>query len=72
MEGAPNLRYKHLYVVVRLDDVDELQTTSVLNRISLVATFSKEESADKEARRLNELNGDKGCVYSVYLTRLKE
>jgi hypothetical protein len=40
--------------------------------ITLVAAFHEAEAAERDAARLNKLNGQKKCRHLVMLTRLKD
>ena len=70
MRNKPNLRYRHVYAVVRIDA--PLSETSPENNISVVKVFASEPDAEKEVARLNEVNADKSCVYTLQTTRLVE
>ena len=63
----PHSKFAHLYALVRLDvPVDSTEPT---NSFSVVKVYSSKLLAEKEARRLRQLNVDKGCTYHVYTTR---
>lgn len=68
-EAAPNLRFPHLYVVVRVDD---FATGSVEERISLVSAFTSADAANAEAERLAVLPTARESRYLVMITRLKD
>lgn len=66
---APNAKYQHLFVVVRLDDPMPMEQPE--GGICVVSAFVTEAEANAEADRLNRLNGQKPCRYLVWPTRLK-
>ena len=70
MVNKPNLRYRHAYAIVRIDA--PVSETSPENNISVVKVFVSEPDAEKEVARLNEVNADKSCVYTLQTTRLIE
>ena len=70
MRNRPNLRYRHVYAVVRIDA--PLSEPSPENNISVVKVFVSEPDAEKEVARLSEVNADKSCVYTLQTTRLVE
>ena len=63
-----NARNDHLYAVVRVDH--PVDPASVEPRVTLTKAFWDEEEAEAEVRRLNELNGEKGCEYFSRIVRL--
>lgn len=59
-----------IHVVVRVDPpIDNFDPDALGMRITPVAAVPTWEEADAEARRLNALNGHKGCVYFWAYTR---
>ena len=70
MVNKQNLRYRHAYAIVRIDA--PVSETSPENNISVVKVFVSERDAEKEVARLNEVNADKSCVYTLQTTRLIE
>jgi hypothetical protein len=67
--NQPHKIYQHVYAVVRIDDFlneDELRDDSV----NITKVFWDQSQADKEAKRLNDLNGAKDAHYFVRMTRL--
>lgn len=64
----PHSRYPHVYAIVRNDaGAGELE-----DRLSITKVFRSETKAEDEARRLRQLNSEKGCQYFVLQTRLVE
>jgi hypothetical protein len=64
----PNARFKHLYAIVRIDipvDPDHPEDS-----ISVVNVFPSRESAEVETARLNRINAEKHCTYSMHITRM--
>jgi len=65
--NQPHLRYRHMYLVVRLDPYLDLA-----NAWTCVSAWYTESLAYAEAERLNRINQDDPPRYSVQMTRLKE
>lgn len=57
--------------ILRIDDFQDL-SISVENRVTVVRVMLDESAAEAEVRRLNTLNGEKGCRYVLQTTRLEE
>ena len=66
--NQPNQKFSHLYVVVRYDKFQEGSSPETC--VTLTKAFNKEEDADQEARRLNDLNGHKESLYFVRVARV--
>jgi hypothetical protein len=62
---------KHGYAIVRLDNFHRPEVP-IQDTINIVRVVWSQEEAEKEVARLNELNGDKGCMYFWQLTRVKD
>ncbi len=65
-EGRPNLKYDHVFVIVRID-----YDLSLENAVTVTKAFWTKEAAESEVVRLNELNKDKQCSYSWEVARLE-
>jgi len=65
----PNLKYDHIFTVIRIDDYGDLET-ALETRIVATKSFLSKEKAEKEVKRLNALNKDKGAHYLYQLNRL--
>ena len=63
----PNLKFEHLYAVVRFDFPVNPEYPE--NSVTIVKAFSTRPAAEKEASRLNELKKEKGCRYKFYIFR---
>lgn len=74
----PNQKYRHIYPVVRLDMFQLDMKRSVATKeeletyIAVTKVFFNKETAEEEAIRLNELNGDKNVHYWVAVSRLSD
>jgi hypothetical protein len=68
-EYQPNERYQHLFIVVRIDD---LQGGDVEDRFSPVAIYQSQSKAEVEAERLTDVNSAKNSRYIVRVSRLKD
>jgi hypothetical protein len=64
----PHSRHEHVYALVRFD-LPVNQTTPE-NSVAVVKVLCSRELAQQELVRLNERNGDKGCRYVSYTSRL--
>ncbi len=75
-DACPNLKYKHVYVVVRVDmemllvAEGDLERQRIEDSVVVTRVFEDWNLAVAEADRLNELNGAKGCVYFARVGRL--
>lgn len=69
--NRPNSRFRHLHVVVRLDEFYD-EDTPLEHKVSLTKAFWTEEQAENEVVRMNELNQGKGCQYIRLFARLVE
>lgn len=63
-----NLKYRHVYVVVRVDM--SMEESAPGDAVVVTKVFPQEVDAELEADRLNELNAKKGCIYVVRTGRL--
>ena len=63
-----NSKWSHVYAIVRFDL--PLDTTNPENSITVVKVLTSKRDADRETERLKRINGNKGCDYVVYTTRL--
>jgi hypothetical protein len=71
-QPSPNLKYDHVYAIVRFDSyMGDYLPDEPNMAITVTKVLWSEEAANAEARRLNQLNGAKGAVYFVALTRLQ-
>ena len=69
MTDAPNRRFRHIFVVARVDDTAE--SAPVDERTSLVSAFESRDAAETEVARLQDLAGGNKWRYVVMITRLK-
>jgi hypothetical protein len=66
----PHAKCEHVYPIVRIDlPLDERTLT---HKVTVVKVLTSQGAADTEASRLNQLNGDKHCVYFYCTSRLIE
>jgi hypothetical protein len=63
----PNSRFRHVYAIVSIDSPLNLDEPE--NSVAVVKVLASRKTADVEAMRLNEINGDKGCSYVVRTSR---
>jgi hypothetical protein len=70
---TPHAHHRHVFVVMRLSKPAALPGEGPLSEedITLTKAFLTEEAAQREADRLNDLNGE-GWSYSVNVARLVE
>jgi hypothetical protein len=61
---------EHVLVVVRIDKFHD-PSTPVENTISVTKVFWTVEEAEAEVKRMNDLNGSKGCLYFWRTGRLQ-
>lgn len=66
-------RYPHVFVVIRLPKPDRRGREGPIHEddVTLTKAFLTEEAAQKEADRMNNLNGE-GWSYSINIARLVE
>lgn len=64
----PHSLYRHLYAVVRIDL--PVSSGDPHDSVAVVKVYPSRETAEGEAARLNEVNADKHCTYSVHATRM--
>lgn len=55
--------------ILRIDDFQN-PSVAIENRVTVVRVMLNAIAAEAEIRRLNALNGDKGCRYVLQSTRL--
>jgi len=63
-----NSKWPHVYAVVWFDS--PVDVTNPENSVAVVKVLTSKVNAEREAERLKRINGDKGCDYVVYTTRL--
>ena len=67
---TPSPKHEHLYAIVRFDADADPATPADL-RFTVKKVVRDASYAESEAKRLNELNGTKGCHYFVQVTRFE-
>lgn len=67
--GQPNARYPHVYVVIRVDRFEGLDTSDDLDEITVTRVFAAQSEAEAEVDRLNELASQRG-ITSRYIFRI--
>jgi hypothetical protein len=68
---SPNVKYDHVYAIIRLDQGPTPCASLDKNLITITKVLRSKEEAEREVRRLNALNADKGCEYYCLATRLE-
>ena len=66
----PNLKYDHVFAIVRLDTFEGLDV-SPEDSIIVKKIVLTQETAESEVIRLNRLNKDKRCKYFWQVTRFE-
>jgi hypothetical protein len=67
----PNKKYQHVYAIVRFEtDADE--EAPIDFRITVKKVVADPHYADREVKRLNDLNKDKGAYYFSQVTRFED
>ena len=64
--NKPNLRYRHIYLVVRIDKYISYECSTC------VSAWWSEDRAHVECERLNAINRSANVSYHVEITRLKD
>src|SRR5205809_523724 len=67
----PNAKHDHVFAILRLDRAAVPDVLPDKDLITVKKVVWTQEVAEREVRRLNALNADKGCVYYWQLTRLE-
>ncbi len=65
---STNAKYNHVFAIVRVDTFQE--EAPLEEKIAITKVVSTQEAAEQEVKRLNELNGPKGCLYFWQITRM--
>jgi hypothetical protein len=68
---CPNVKYDHVYAIIRLDKDGSGCARPDRNLVTITKVLRSKEDAEREAKRLNTLNADKGCEYYCQVTRLE-
>jgi hypothetical protein len=68
---APNIKYDHVYAIVRIDKQTFSGSVPDKNFIVIKKVVRSREEAEQEVQRLNNLNAGKGCEYFYQITRLE-
>jgi hypothetical protein len=67
----PNRKHQHLFAILRYEtDADE--STPIDLRITVKKIVCDPQHAEREVKRLNDLNKGTGCHYFYQITRLDE
>jgi hypothetical protein len=67
----PNRIYQHIYAIVRYEtDADE--NTPIDLRVTVKKVVVDPHYAEKEVKRLNDLNKEKSCYYFYQVTRFED
>jgi hypothetical protein len=59
---TPNARYRHVFVIVRVD-LFHGPNASPEDKVAVTKVFWTQPEAECEVQRLRDLNADKDCVY---------
>ena len=70
MQPQRNLKFEHVFAVVRFDRHMAERFGFDPEQISVKVIVRTEEEADREVERLNALNAEKGAAYFWRLTRI--
>ena len=65
---SKNSKYNHLFAVIRIDMFQE--EAPLEEKITITKIVLTQEAAEQEVKRLNALNGSKGCLYFWQITRM--
>jgi len=67
----PNRKYQHMYAIIRYEtDVDKYAPIDL--RITIKNVVVDPHYAEKEVKRLNDLNKDKGSYYFCQVARFED
>jgi len=67
----PNRKYQHMYAIIRYETDADINAPIDL-RITVKKVVVDPHYAEKEVKRLNELNKDKGSYYFCQVTRFED
>jgi hypothetical protein len=67
----PNRKYQHMYAIIRYETDADMNAPIDL-RITVKKVVVDPHYAEKEVKRLNELNKDKGSYYFCQVTRFED
>jgi hypothetical protein len=67
----PNKKHRHIYAIIRYE-ADAGEGVPIDFRITVKKVVVDPDYADREVKRLNELNKDKGSYYFSQLTRFED
>lgn len=67
----PNRKYQHIYAILRYETDADVSTPIDL-RITVKKVVIDPQYAEREVKRLNELNKDKGSYYFCQVTRFED
>lgn len=67
----PSPRHDHVYAILRYE-ADAGEAVPIELRISVKKIVTDPQVADHEAKRLNEINKNKGSYYFVQVTRMEK
>ena len=70
-EMKPNRKYQHMYAIIRYETDADMNAPIDL-RITVKKVVVDPHYAEKEVKRLNELNKDKGSYYFCQVTRFED
>ena len=68
-EKSPST-HAHVYAIVRFDFY--ASASNIEHSATVVKVFASQDTAEKEASRLREVNEGKDCTYVVQITRFVE
>lgn len=70
-ELKPSKKYQHIYAILRYES-DAGPETPIDFRVTVKKVVVDPHYADKEVKRLNDLNREKGAYYFCQVTRFEE
>lgn len=68
---TPNSKYRHVYVIIRFDHFHD-ESAPIELKTTVTKVYLSAETAEAEAKRLNEFRSSQGIAYQVQLGRLVE
>jgi hypothetical protein len=67
----PNKKHEHIYAILRYE-TDAGPDTPIDFRVTVKKVVSDPDYAEREVRRLNDLNQEKGSYYFYQITRFED
>ena len=66
-----NSKYEHVFAVIRVEDYPDVEQDEIEDVFTITKILRRQDDAEREVERLNNLNRDQSTKYFWQITRLE-